>query len=73
MSIFGQKFRVIFLGNIPFSGGDGVKFLVSPIKEPMIHLFRVENIGGSNWLGTKMCNFDPKIKILWAKSQLFVR
>ena len=41
----------------------------------MRHLFRVENIDwwGSNWpLGAKMCFFDPKIWIFWAKSQFFV-
>ena len=43
----------------------------SLIRKPMRHLFRVENIDqcGSNWpLGTKMCNFDPKIWIFGAKS-----
>ena len=41
----------------------------------MKHLIRVEKIDwcGSNWpLGTKMCNFDPKIGIFWAKCQFFV-
>ena len=50
-------------------------FLYPQIKEPMGHLFRVENIDrlGSNWpLGTKMCNFDSKIWIFVAKSQFFV-
>ena len=40
----------------------------------MRHLFCVENIDRceSNWpLGTKMCNFDPKIWIFGAKSQFF--
>ena len=40
----------------------------------MRHLFRVEIIDqwGSNWLlGTKMCNFDPKIWIFGAKSHFF--
>ena len=45
------------------------------IGEPARHLFCVQNIDrrGSNWLlGTKMCNFDPKIWIFWAKGQLFL-
>ena len=42
---------------------------------PMRHLFRVENNdrwGYNSPLGAKMCFFDPKIWIFWAKSQFFV-
>ena len=37
-------------------------------------LFHVENTDrcGSNWLETKMYNFDPKIWIFWAKSQFLM-
>jgi len=48
----------------------GVKVLNPHIREQMRHLFRVENIDwcDSNWpLGTKMCNFYPKIWIFGAK------
>ena len=66
LAVFGPK--IYFLG-------EGVNLLVPSYQGPMRHLFRVENIDrcGSNFpLGTKMCNFNPKIWIFGAKSQFFV-
>ena len=74
MPIMGQIW--LFLGQKSiFWGGLEWSFWYSHIREPMKHLFRVENIDrcGSNWpLGTKMCNFGPKIWIFGAKSHFFV-
>ena len=80
MPIFGQKCQFWakfgrFWAKNPFFGGLEQNFWYPPIREPKRHLFRVENIDqcSSNWpLGTKMCNFDPKIWIFGAKSQFFV-
>ena len=73
LSVFGQIGR--FWVKILFSGGKEKNFWYSHIRESMRHLFCVENIDrcGSNWpLGTKKCNFDPKIWIFGAKSPVFV-
>ena len=64
LAVFGPKIHFL----------EWVKFWYPQTREPMRHLFRVENVDrlGSNWsLWTKMCNFDPNIGIFGAKSHLF--
>ena len=61
---FGQKLKF---------GGEGVILLVSSYQGTNKTHIRVETIDrcGSNWpLGTRMCNFDPKIWIFWAINKM---
>ena len=44
------------------------------IGEPIRHLFRLKNIdrrGSNGLLGTKKCNIDPKILIIWDQKSIF--
>ena len=70
----GQKCRYLAKFDC-FWGEIKQNFWYPHIREPMRHLFRVENIdrrGSNRSPGTKMCNLDPTLWIFGAKSQFFV-